>query len=46
MDKKKMICIPISMILGAGAGALLHQTLFGLAFGIAIGVVLSFKKEK
>ena len=46
MDKNKIIWLPICMILGAGAGALLHQTLFGLAFGIAIGFLVSIKKKK
>ena len=40
-----MIWMPICMILGAGAGALLHQTPFGLAFGIAIGALIRIKKN-
>ena len=46
MDKNKIIWMPICMILGAGAGALVHQTAFGLCIGIAIGALVSIKKEK
>ena len=46
MDKNKMIWLPICLILGAGVGALAHQTAIGLCIGIAIGALVSIKKKK